>query len=258
MQRVRARPVSGHVFKVERQRGAQWYAKYRLPDGRQVQRRIGPHWPDRSSAPQAGYFTKRTAQAWLDEVLVKARRGDLPGLASTGATFAEACDAWIEWKRSRKIRPSTLADYRNMIDRIKPAFADLIGERARLEQVGPEDVEAFRDGLMAAGSSDRTTNKYLGVLSDLFTWAARPYGLTENPLALVERRPNRKRPNIDVFSKEEIMALAARRGYGAGRPRLSDGRLHRSASRRAPRAALARRRLRQRRNPRAPESQRQH
>jgi hypothetical protein len=39
-----ARPVSGHVFRVERQRGPVWYAKYRLPDGRQVQRKLGPAW----------------------------------------------------------------------------------------------------------------------------------------------------------------------------------------------------------------------
>ena len=62
-----------------------------MSDGRQVQRRIGPHWSERGSAPPPGYFMKRTAQAWLDEVLVKARRGELPGAARSNATFA---DAW--------------------------------------------------------------------------------------------------------------------------------------------------------------------
>jgi integrase len=209
MQRLRVRPVSGHVFKVERKRGAQWYAKYRLPNGRQVQRRIGPHWSDRTTAPPAGYFTKRTAQAWLDEVLVKARRGELPGMSRTNSTFADACDAWLEWKRSRNVRPSTLADYRNMVDRVKPAIAERIGARARLEVVRTEDIEAYRDGLLASGVSDRTTNKYLGLLSDIFSWAQRRYGLSENPLTRVERRPNGRRPNIDVFSKDEVMALVA-------------------------------------------------
>ncbi len=37
---------SGHVFRVDRRRGPVWYAKYRLPDGRQVQRKIGPAWTD--------------------------------------------------------------------------------------------------------------------------------------------------------------------------------------------------------------------
>jgi hypothetical protein len=36
------RPPTGHVFRVERGRGPVWYSKYRLPDGRQVQRKIGP------------------------------------------------------------------------------------------------------------------------------------------------------------------------------------------------------------------------
>lgn len=196
------------MFKVERQRGAQWYAKYRLPDGRQVQRRIGPHWSERS-APPPGYFTKRGAQAWLDEVLVKARRGELGGAVRSDVTFAGACDEWLEWKRTRKVRPSTLADYRNMVDRIKPAFADQVGARARLDEVDSADVETFRDRLMAAGSSDRTINKYLGVLSDLFRWAAKRHGLIETPVAGVERRPNGKRPNIDVFTKEEVEALVA-------------------------------------------------
>jgi integrase len=207
MQTPRARPVSGHLLKVERKRGAQWYAKYRLPDGRQVQRRVGPHWSDRGTAPPPGYFTKRSAQAWLDEILVKARRGELPGMASTGATFADACDAWLAWKRTRNVRPSTLADYQNMVDRIKPAFGDRVGERAGLEAIRTEDIEVYRDQLVASGVSNRTTNKYLGTLSDIFSWAERRYGLTENPVTRVERRPNRKRPNIDVFSREEVMAL---------------------------------------------------
>jgi predicted transcriptional regulator len=38
---------SGDVFRVERKRGSQWYAKHRLPDGRQVQRHIGPAWSQR-------------------------------------------------------------------------------------------------------------------------------------------------------------------------------------------------------------------
>ncbi|HEY1508535.1 MAG TPA: hypothetical protein VGF93_06010, partial [Solirubrobacteraceae bacterium] len=81
------RPPTGHVFRVERARGASWYAKYRLPDGRQVQKKLGPAWTQRGRPP-AGYFTKRRAEAWLREVLDQARRGTLPGMVRTGATFA--------------------------------------------------------------------------------------------------------------------------------------------------------------------------
>jgi integrase len=191
---------------MSRQRGDQWYAKYRLPDGRQVQKRIGPHWSARSAPPE-GHFTKRTAQVWLDDVLARARRGELPGLVRTGATFADACGEWLEWKASRGLKPSTLADYEHMMRRLKPAMGKLVGSDAKLEEISPADLERFRDALLLDQASDRTVNKYLGVLSDIFSWAKRRYGLPANPMVDVERRPQRKHGNIDVYSKEEVLAL---------------------------------------------------
>ncbi len=55
---------SGYVFTVDRKRGPVWYAKYRTPHGRQVQKIIGPAWAGRDAAPP-GSYTKRSAEAWL-------------------------------------------------------------------------------------------------------------------------------------------------------------------------------------------------
>src|SRR4051794_19696696 len=68
------RPPSGHVFRVEGKRRPVWYAKFRLPDGRQVQKRIGPAWTERGRPP-AGYVTKRGAEDWLRKTLDQVRRG---------------------------------------------------------------------------------------------------------------------------------------------------------------------------------------
>jgi hypothetical protein len=38
---------TGHVFRIERARGPVWYGKYQLPDGRQVQKKLGPAWTER-------------------------------------------------------------------------------------------------------------------------------------------------------------------------------------------------------------------
>src|SRR5438874_8036587 len=81
-----SRPVSGHVFRMQRKRGPQWYVKFRGADGRQVQRRLGPAWTGRGRPP-VGYFTKRTAEGALDEILADARRGLLAGQVRTGVTF---------------------------------------------------------------------------------------------------------------------------------------------------------------------------
>ena len=102
------RVPTGHVFRVERARGPVWYAKYRLPDGRQVQKKIGPAWTERGRPP-AGHYTKCTAEAWLREVLDEARRGTLPGMLRTGVTFADAAAEWLRFiEEDRERKPSTL------------------------------------------------------------------------------------------------------------------------------------------------------
>src|SRR3954447_2942961 len=105
-------PVSGSVFRYEGKRRPTGRAKYRLPDGRQVKKTIGPAWTERGR-PAAGYYTKRTAEAWLRDMLDRARAGTLPGMVRTGVTFAEACEEWLRYMEDDLDRkPSTLVQYR--------------------------------------------------------------------------------------------------------------------------------------------------
>src|SRR3954471_4493528 len=129
--------ASGHVFRVERKRGPVWYAKYRLGDGRQVQRKIGPAWSERGRPP-AGYVTKRTAEAWLREVLDQARRGTLPGMLRTGATFADAAAEYLRYvEHDRGRKPSTVGGYRSAIKaHLMPAFDGMA-----IEAITSRDIE---------------------------------------------------------------------------------------------------------------------
>jgi len=112
---ARPRPISGHVFRVEGKRGPVWRAKYRLPDGRQVQRTIGPAWTVRGR-PADGHYTKRMAEAWLRDVLDEARRGTLPGLVRTGVTVADACEDYLRWLEiDQERKATTLRDYGSII-----------------------------------------------------------------------------------------------------------------------------------------------
>ena len=194
------RPPSGHVFRVERKRGPQWFAKYRLPDGRQVQRKVGPAWTERGRPP-AGYYTKRTAEDWLRGLLDEARRGTLPGLVKTGVTFSEATDEWLRYvEHDRDRKPSTIVGYKAILRaQLLPAFGD-----EPIESITTEMVESWLAGFDRAPA---TRTKALVLLNGIFKRARKIYGLPTNPAAEVERPPMRQSGDIDVFSLEEVMAL---------------------------------------------------
>jgi integrase len=226
--RSQMQPPSGHVHRVERKRGAAWYAKYRLPDGRQIQRKLGPAWSERGRPP-AGYFTKRLAEDWLRDVLHEARRGTLVGMVATGATFADAVAEFLRYaEQDRQLKPSTLRGYRSIMQaHLLPAF----GERP-LEQITSEDIEEWRAGLCAvdgprshgpahgktgAGSqilsqlprplSNNSKNHIMVLLHGVFARACKVWKLPANPVAAVERYPTRLSGDIEVFSPEEVWAL---------------------------------------------------
>jgi integrase len=203
----RLEPPTGHVFRRDGTRRSTWYAKYRLPDGRQVQKRIGPAWTGRGRPP-AGHFTKRTAEDWLRQVLDEARRGTLPGLVRTGATFADAAAEFLRYvEHDRAIKPSTLGDYRSIISaHLLPAFGDL-----RVEEITPQKIERWHAGVTSRDGSrlsNRTKNKLLVLLHGVFQRALKVYGLPRNPVAEIERHPQRSSGDIEVFSVEEVHALA--------------------------------------------------
>ena len=194
------RPPTGHVFRVERARGPVWYGKYRLPDGRQVQKKLGPAWTGRGRPP-SGYVTKRLAEDWLRSLLDEARRGTLPGMVRTGATFADAAAEYlryIEHDRGRKL--STLRGYRSAIGaHLLPAFGAM-----PVEAVTTQEIEGWLGGF--AGSA-RTRNKLLIQLHGILRRARKVYGLSGNAAAEVEKFPQRPSGEIDVFSPEEVWAL---------------------------------------------------
>jgi integrase len=194
------RPPTGHVFRVERARGPVWYAKYRLPDGRQVQKKIGAAWTERGRPP-AGYYTKRLAETWLRDLLDRARRGTLPGMVRTGATFADAAAEYLRYiEHDRGRKPSTVRGYRSAIDaHLLPAFGSLA-----LEDVTTEAIERWLAGYEG---SARSRNKLLIETHGILRRARKVYGLRENAAADVEKVSARASGDIQVFSPEEVWAL---------------------------------------------------
>jgi integrase len=192
---------TGTIFRREGKRRPVWYARYRLPDGRQAQKRIGPAWTERGRPP-AGYYTKRTAEAWLRAVLDEARRGTLPNMLRTGVTFADAAAEWMRFiDEDRERKPSTLVDYRSALRaHLLPAF----GEHP-VESITTEEIERWRRSLI--GLSNRSKNKLLIQLHGIFRRAQMVWAIPVNPLVRVEKHPMRPSGDIQVFSPEEVWAL---------------------------------------------------
>jgi integrase len=195
-----ARSISGHVFRVDRVGGPVWYAKYRLPDGRQVQKKIAPAWC-RPGRPDDGFVNRRGAEAWLSDVLAQAHAGTLPGMVRTGVTFARAAEEWLRYcVEDRACKPSTMVDYRHTVGRVLvPVFGPLM-----LEEISAPAIEAWRASLTTAA---RTRNKQLTILNGIFRRAQKRFGLQRNPVLEIERMREPRQVNLDVFSPEEVLAL---------------------------------------------------
>jgi integrase len=209
MRAQQPRVPTGHVFRRQGARGDVWYAKYRLPGGRQIQRKIGPAWTERGR-PAPGYYSKRSAEGWLSKLLDEARRDELPGMVQTGATFADAASEYMRClEHDRQRKPSTLRDYQSIIRaHLLPAFG-----HERLEDITTDGVERWSASLAASGRmNNRTRLKILTVLHGVMQRAKRVWKLPRNPIADVEKPVQRKSTDIAVFSPEDIMALAREAG----------------------------------------------
>jgi integrase len=221
--------ISGHVFRKKRKSGDRWMAKWRDGEG-QHQAVLGKAWTKRGK-PAEGYLTKQGAQRELDAILADARRNRLtsqPRRSST-VTFAEAAREWLRYvEHDRKRRPSTITDYRWIVERrLLPDFGELA-----LESITTQRIDNWRVELVAAGGiadseglSARTINKCLGVMHSILKRAQRVYGLAANAAAWAERQPVARSGDFDVLSAAEVEALArvARDGRHRTPPKYPTG-----------------------------------
>lgn len=216
--------VSGHVKLRERVHGDQWYLKYRTPSGRQLERKLGPAWKERSRPP-AGYFTRKTAEIALAELLGELRRGEIPdpGVKS-GRTFADAVAEWLRWCREdRALEVTTLRDYTN----VSRALLEEFGEDTALEAIDEDRIDSWRTRMLSGkvvakrggrtvveredgrSISRRAAQKRLVLLGGVFKRARRLRWVPVDPTEAIEPITLKSSSDFNVLTVPQVESVVA-------------------------------------------------
>jgi integrase len=197
-----AKPT-GYVRSIDRRGGPVLYAKLKLPDGTQPQRRLGRLWTKRTRPP-AGYLTCGMAQARLEAILA----GDDPlvNLTPSNVTFGEACEEHLRYlEHDRQRKRSTIGDARSTIRvHLLPAF----GASTPVEDITTADVDGFRDRLLGGELSHRTAQKVLILLGGILKRAKRKGWVQVNAAESAEKVTVRHSDEFNVLSVEQVQAVA--------------------------------------------------
>jgi len=123
-----------------------------------------------------------------------------------GLQLSELKEIYLE-DLSARVTPRHLKNVRGKLDRILAEW----GTR-RAQDVEPMDAVRLRNGLVAAGRSNRTANLYVDVLRAMLRWAVEIGVMIESPLTHLRRLPERgehRRYKRRALSDNEIELFLA-------------------------------------------------
>ncbi|HYM80605.1 MAG TPA: site-specific integrase [Candidatus Limnocylindria bacterium] len=150
------------------------------------------------------YLTPREAGDRLAEILAAAPAAVPAGPRFT-PTFSEACAEWLRYVEfDRERTESTLRDYCHTVRRhLLPHF----GDDTPVGKITTEDIDAFREQLLAGHLSRRSIQKILVILHGIFKRAKRRKWIAANPAEDAERVTFTRSGDFSVLTPAEVEAL---------------------------------------------------
>ena len=229
------RTPSAALVITEHKGKAFYEAKFRH-QGKQVRRRIGPAWLDRSETGEFvarrgrvadGFFTERMAHAAARDIVERYISGaeqaerEAAERQARGVTFRQVAHAYLCWLDTVKgAKPSTLYDHGLLLaEPGSPAkrghgtltghIMAAIGDRPAAK-VTTREIDDLLTTIAATGVSARTVNKHRQLVSAIFVHGmkASTFGLPTNPVRESDKRREPKPGALDYYAVEEIEALA--------------------------------------------------
>lgn len=155
----------------------------------------GPH-PPKAATP------KPARRTWQSRMLPSrwrnAKRGQRLDLAEAGRRY-------LENREMVGLKRTTLMDYESYLRvHLVPFFAGRV-----LDEIEPDDVEAFISLKREQGRAVKSITNYLGLLGAIFAYAVRRGWCTRNPVAMVDKPRSARDPDIRFLASDELEALLA-------------------------------------------------
>ena len=200
------------LHKDSRGRSPFWVAAYRGPDGRRVKKSTKTK--DRAKALRLAIEWEELANKGRDGGLMAAQVRKVVAELVEQATgealhFQTVADYFTHWKKQWDAgkAKNTAIKYTQTVD----SFLKAIGKRAGqpLGNIGPGDLEKWRDALQKGGRTPATVNFNLKVVSIAFQKAQKLGYITINPCHGLEAIRDDTEAERDVFTPEQVSALTA-------------------------------------------------
>jgi integrase len=186
-------PRGAAIVRYEGRRGAVWRIKYRDAAGKQVQETLGPGPP----------WTERMAQRELGKRLAAVDQGFRKPDQTTFTDFAQRF--MDDYLPGRKLKPSTVENYRYMLDgHLLPFFGD--HALAELE-ASPELIDNYIALKAQSGLSAKTIQNHILLLNVMLRRAVVWRLMRSNPVSSIDR-PSLVQPEMSVLTETEIARLA--------------------------------------------------
>jgi integrase len=165
------------------------------------------------------YVSAKTREGVVRRLrLVQRRNEDGLPISTDGRppTVEAWLNHWLDHIASAKVRPSTLEGYRSKVrTRIVPTLG-----RYRLDRLQPEQVEAWRDDLLAEGLAPSTVVQCQRVLSRALKVAMQRGRVARNVCALVDT-PSIQRDEVQPLTADEARRVLVAASRQRNSPRWS-------------------------------------
>lgn len=216
------RNIVGHVVVNERKDGRAFVANYMTAAGKKARKVLGPAWVRDSGrrTPRGaiiwrvgdgpcpeGYLTPKTAQTRLNELLAAERARPQTAVKNHGRTLQDAVDEWLQHRtQERRLKPSTLASYRNDAARY---MLEPLGATTPLRLLTQDRLERLQTELLTRELSPRTVQKAMVLLHGVLELAKRRGWIAINPCANLERIKVKRRRDLLVLAPDQVFLIAS-------------------------------------------------